>query len=174
MSRSAWHLIYLRVVSVVWLVRLQVYPAQSDIKAPAQELVSCRTSSLMRLFVLLFNKSSFCICMSFCCCCFCWFFTLHCGVLSLIVWRISVLSIFSYSRFCKACVIFPAFYFFIHMNYLFWTFFVCFAVASFCLEAWFDQPKWKVIMVNTYIHWTAGVHFGCQNKSLWTLIIDTE
>lgn len=79
MSRSAWPLIYLRVVCVIWLVRLQVYPVQSDVKAPARELVSCRTSSLTRLFVLLFKETSmFCICMSFCWCFSFLFFTLHC------------------------------------------------------------------------------------------------
>lgn len=116
MSRSAWHLIYLRVVSVVWLVRLQVYPVQSDIKAPAQELVSCRTSSLMRLFVLLYNKSSFCICMSFCCCCFCCFYiALWCFKLDCVENFCSVHIL--PDRFCKACVI-SCIYFFLNPHEL--------------------------------------------------------
>lgn len=155
MSRSAWPLIYLRVVSVFWLVRLQVYPVQSDVKAPALEPVPCRTSSLMRLFVLLFNKTSaflyvFTFFFFFYIALWCWAWLCE---EFLFVWRIFcwvLLSIFFQIGFAKkACVIFvPAFFFYKNPHKLPFLGVSLFAVASLCLEAWFDQPKWNFIVNN--------------------------
>lgn len=111
MSRSAWPLIYLRVVSVVWLVRLQVFPVQSEVKSLAQELVSCRTSSLMHLFVLFKETSMFCICMSFFWCFFniaLWCFELDCVENVFMVFFVHFLPD-RCSKKGEACVIFPAF-----------------------------------------------------------------
>ncbi len=136
MSRSAWPLIYLRVVCVVWLVGLQVFPVQSDVKSLAQELVSCRTSSLMLIFVILFKETSmFCICMfffSFFEHCIVMFWAWLCGEFLIGLLFLSIFFLIGAAK--KERLVYFFLYLFglfteIHINYLLWDFFQ-FAVAS--------------------------------------------